>query len=145
MCVEVLEWVGACGVMHGAYTEASLLILTTHAHPVLSLKKGPQTTELPKFKGRGELPWRHALFPNCLIASDKQKASQMDTDLGGENQDFLTPRSTGLTALRGEPSVLSSHPQIRGMTSLACQLIRLPIGSCWVGPPGVCRHPLHQS
>ena len=41
-CVEVLEWVGACGVMHGAYTEASLLILTTHAHPVLSLKKGPQ-------------------------------------------------------------------------------------------------------
>ena len=85
------------------------------------------------------------MFPNCLTASEKQKASQMDTDLGGENQDFLTPRSTGLTAFQGEPSVLSSHPQIRGMTSLACQLIRLPIGSWWVGPPGVCRHPLHHS
>lgn len=129
--------------MQHTYAEASLLTLTIYPHPSAGPEEGAtKTTELLKFEGRGGLPWTRALFPNCLAASDKhKKLSQMDTDLGGESRDFLTPRSTGLTDLQGEG--FSSHPQNR-MTSLACQLIRLCVGAAGWGPPRVYRHPLHQ-
>ena len=54
----------------------------------------------------------------------------MDTDLGRESRDFLTPRSTGPTALQGEEfSAQSSLPK-QGDD----QLIRLCVGGCWVVP-----------
>lgn len=76
-----------------------------------------KTTELPKFEGRGRLSWRRALFPNCLAASDKhKKPGQMDTDLGQESRDFLTQDPQG-SWLSKKGSVLSSHPQNRGLTA----------------------------
>ena len=81
------------------------------------------------------MPWRRALFPNCLAASDKhKKPDQMDTDLGQESRDFLTQDPQGSLLSRKKGSVLSSHPHNRGMTSVTCQLMRLHVGGCWVGP-----------
>lgn len=74
------------------------------------------------------------MFPNCLAASDKhKKPGQMGTDLGQKSRDFLTQDPQG-SLLSKKCSVLGSHPQNRGMTSLTCQLMRLRVGGCRVGP-----------
>lgn len=75
------------------------------------------------------------MFPYCLAASDKhKKPGQMDTDLGQKSRDFLTQDPQGSLLSKEKGSVRSSQPQNRGMTSLTCQLKRLPAGGCQVGP-----------
>lgn len=81
--MEVLEWVGVCGVMHRAYMETSLLILTAHPHPSARPEEGAtKPPNCPSSKAEASCHGDVLCFPTVWLHLTSTKAGQMDTDLG---------------------------------------------------------------